>query len=72
MAITIDAGEAVIACVPDARRPRWQKGTKTQITVTIAPELLAQVDAIAHRKHLSRAALLTVWRGEKVQQDAAT
>jgi len=29
------------------------------------------VDAIAQRRHLSRAALLTVWLGEKVQQDAA-
>lgn len=48
---------------------RWVRGNRTQITLSIAPELLAQVDAIAQRKHLSRAALMTVWLGEKVEQD---
>ena len=44
-------------------------GNRTQITLSIAPDLLREVDAIAQRKHLSRAALLTVWLGEKVEQD---
>jgi hypothetical protein len=51
---------------------RWVRGNRTQITLSIAPELLRRVDAIAQRKHLSRAALLTVWLGEKVEQEGAT
>ncbi|MBV8705216.1 MAG: hypothetical protein JO118_16065 [Acetobacteraceae bacterium] len=36
-----DAGEAFIAKAPDAKPGgRWQRGNKTQITVSIAPELL--------------------------------
>jgi hypothetical protein len=67
-----DAGEAFIAKAEGAKpATRWVRGNRTQITLSIAPELLMQVDAIAQRKHLSRAALLTVWLGEKVQQEAA-
>jgi hypothetical protein len=48
---------------------RWVRGNRTQTTLSIAAELLRQVDAIAQRKHLSGAALLTVWLGERVQQE---
>ncbi len=67
-----NAGEAFIAKAPDAAKPtRWQRGSKTQITLSIAPELLEQVDEIAHRQHLSRAALLTVWINDRLKQEAA-
>jgi hypothetical protein len=67
-----DASEAFIAKAENGKQAaRWVRGNRTQITLSIAPELLAQVDAIAQRKHLSRAALLTVWLGEKVGQEAA-
>jgi hypothetical protein len=68
----VDAGEKFIAKAGGGEHAvRWVRGNRTQITVSIAPDLLRQVDAIAQRKHLSRAALLTVWLGERVQQDAA-
>jgi hypothetical protein len=68
-----DAGEAFIARAEGGKpaAARWVRGNRTQITLSIAPELLMQVDAIAQRKHLSRAALLTVWLGERVQQELA-
>lgn len=66
-----DAEEAFISKAPDDRRRRWQRGKKTQFTFSIAPELLERVDAIAHRKHLSRAALLTVWINDRLEQEAA-
>ena len=66
-----DAGEKFIAKAEGGEHAvRWVRGNRTQITLSIAPELLRQVDAIAHRRHLSRAALLTVWLGEKVEQEA--
>ncbi len=67
-----DAGESFIAKAEGGQphATRWIRGNRTQITLSIAPELLDQVDAIARRKHLSRAALLTVWLGEKVEQEA--
>lgn len=68
-----DVGEAFIAKAPDAAKPasRWQRGTRTQITLSIAPELLEQVDAVAHREHLSRASLLTVWINDRLKREAA-
>jgi hypothetical protein len=70
--VPTDAGEAFIAKAEGGNQAtRWVRGNRTQITLSIAPELLRQVDAIAQRKHLSRAALLTVWLGEKVDQEAA-
>jgi hypothetical protein len=64
-----DAGEKFIARAKGSEHAvRWVRGNRTQITVSIAPDLLRQVEAIAQRKHLSRA-LLTVWLGEKVQQE---
>jgi hypothetical protein len=58
-----------IAGAPDAKPSRWQRGNKTQITLSISPELLEQVDAVAHRRHLSRAALLTVWINDRLEQE---
>jgi hypothetical protein len=50
---------------------RWVRGNRTQITLSIAPDLLRQVDAIARRENLSRAALLTVWINEQLRRDSA-
>ncbi len=67
-----DVGETFIAKAPDAKSgARWQRGKKTQFTFSIAPELLERVDEIAHRKHLSRAALLTVWINDRLEQELA-
>ncbi len=63
--------DAFVAAAPDAKATRWQRGKKTQFTFSIAPELLERIDAIAHRKHLSRAALLTVWINDRLEQEAA-
>lgn len=51
--------DSFVAAAPDAKSTRWQRGTRTQITLSIAPELLDRVDEVAQRKHLSRAALMT-------------
>jgi hypothetical protein len=67
----VDPGERFIAGAPDARRQRWQKGTKTQITFTVAPELVDQLDAIASRRHVSRSALMTMWLVERLEHEAA-
>lgn len=66
-----DAGDAFIGKAPDAKPARWQRGTKTQFTFSIAPELLERIDEIARRQHLSRAALLTVWINDRLKQEAA-
>jgi hypothetical protein len=66
-----DKGAGFIAKAADTRPERWQRGNKTQITLSIAPDLLAQVDDAARRRHLSRAALLTVWIGDALQREAA-
>ena len=55
-----------ITNAPDGRPKRWQRGSKTQITVTIAPELLDRLDAEAERWHMSRSALLTMWVVERL------
>jgi hypothetical protein len=64
-----NAESSFIAGAPDAKPVRWQRGNKTQITLSISPELLEQVDAVAHRRHLSRAALLTVWINDRLEQE---
>jgi hypothetical protein len=65
--------ESFISGAPDAASTRAggvRRGTKQQITLTIAPELLAKVDELAQRMGQSRAALInlaiyrTVERGE--------
>jgi Ribbon-helix-helix protein, copG family len=50
--------EAFIGSAPDARRKGVIRGRKEQITLTIAPELLAKVDEMASRMGQSRAALI--------------
>lgn len=50
--------EGFIGKAPDAGRKGVIRGKKEQITLTIAPELLAKVDALAGRMGQSRAALI--------------
>ena len=71
VAMKADPGERFIAGAPDARRQRWQKGTKTQITFTVAPEVVDQLDAVANRRHVSRSALMTMWLVERLEHEAA-
>jgi hypothetical protein len=54
----IKPAEAFIGRAPDAPRKGVVRGRKEQITLTIAPELLAKVDALASRMGQSRAALI--------------
>ena len=56
---------------PDARRERFIRGNKTQITLTISPALLDRVDEVVRRKEISRAALLTLWIGDGLAKEAA-
>ena len=66
-----DAGDKFIAKAEGGQHAvRWVRGNRTQITVSIAPDLLQKVDAIAQRENLSRAALLTVWINEQLRRDA--
>jgi len=63
MAITKRAtkvADAVIEAAPDAKPARWQRGTKTQITVSLSPRLLERLDEAASQKDLNRSALLTL------------
>jgi hypothetical protein len=46
-----------VAPPPDAPRQRWVRGSRTQVTISLAPE---QLDATARRRHLNRSAMLTV------------
>jgi len=54
--------EGFISGAPDAaaRVKGVRRGTKQQITLTIAPELLAKVDEMAERMGQSRAALINL------------
>jgi hypothetical protein len=52
------AVEAFIGAAPDAARKGVIRGRKEQITLTIAPELLAKVDELANKMGQSRAALI--------------
>lgn len=61
------AENAFVNVAPDAKRPRWQRGSKTQVTLSIAPELLAEVDAVAEQKHISRAALIAIWMTDRLE-----
>jgi hypothetical protein len=68
-----EAGEKFIARAEGGEHAvRWVRGNRTQITLSIAPDLLRQVDAIARRENLSRAALLTVWINDQLRRDAGT
>jgi Ribbon-helix-helix protein, copG family len=50
--------DTFIGKAPDAGRKGVIRGRKEQITLTIAPDLLAKVDAMASRMGQSRAALI--------------
>lgn len=52
--------EAFIGGAPDAARKGVIRGRKEQITLTIAPELLAKIDEMATRMGQSRAALINL------------
>ena len=65
------AAETFIGNAPDAPRERFHRGNKAQITFTIFPSMLDRVDAVANRKGISRAALITLWIGERLEQEAA-
>lgn len=54
--------ESFISGAPDAAPAKGgvRRGTKQQITLTIAPELLAKVDEMAERMGQSRAALINL------------
>ena len=56
-----DKADAFIAGAPDAAKPRGVfKGNKRQITVTIAPTLLAGIDDLAKKIGQSRAAVINL------------
>jgi hypothetical protein len=50
--------ESFIGGAPDAGRKGVIRGRKEQITLTIAPDLLAKVDELAAKMGQSRAALI--------------
>ena len=67
------AAAAFIEQAPDAKQAaRWQRGTRTQVTWSLDPELLERLDTVARRRYLSRAALLTVWVREALEREAGT
>jgi hypothetical protein len=66
-----DISAAFIEKGQDGGGKRWIRGSKTQITVTIAPELLKRIDAVARRDSLSRSALFTVWANEALRREEA-
>ena len=49
-----------IAGAPDAKRKGVKKGRKEQISLTLDPDLLDQLDAIAKGAGMSRAALISL------------
>ena len=68
------AANAFIGRAPDAAAapsvsPPARKN-KVQIAITIAPDLLATVDALAARKGLSRAAAISLACAELVERNA--
>jgi len=52
--------ESFISSAPDAQPKGVRRGTKQQITLTIAPDLLAKVDELAERMGQSRAAIINL------------
>ena len=52
--------ESFISGAPDAHPKGVRLGTKQQITLTIAPDLLAKVDELAEKMGQSRAALINL------------
>jgi hypothetical protein len=55
-----------VAGAPDARTKRWQRGNKTQITLSISPELLDLLDLRAKQHHVSRAAMVAIMLHDKL------
>ena len=63
MAITrpkASSADAFVQGAPDAPRKGVRKGKKEQITLTIAPDLLAKVDDYAAQRGQSRAAMINM------------
>lgn len=60
------SAESFISGAPDAEtKPKgFKKGNKQQISLTIAPELLAKIDGLATELGQSRAAVINmaIWR----------
>jgi len=55
------AADAFISGAPDAPKPRGvRKGNKLQISLTISPTLLSQVDALAAQIGQTRAAVINL------------
>jgi hypothetical protein len=57
---TSQAAERFIGSAPDATRKGVIRGRKEQITLTLAPELLAKVDQRAAQMGMSRAACMSL------------
>jgi Ribbon-helix-helix protein, copG family len=62
MAITKPQGpDEFVAAAPDAPvRKGVRRGKKEQITLTLTPDMLEKVDALAHRMGQSRAAVINL------------
>lgn len=55
------SADTFIAGAPDAEKPKGvRRGRKQQISLTLAPELLARIDELASSLSLSRAAVITL------------
>lgn len=55
------SADAFIAGAPDSEKPKGvRRGRKQQISLTVAPELLARIDELAASLSLSRAAVITM------------
>ncbi len=52
--------DVFISRAPDAGRKGVMKGKKEQITLTLTPDLLTKVDALAQRMGQSRAAVINL------------
>jgi len=63
------AADAFVGGAPDAKPVRPLRGNKAQITLTIDPDLLDQLDAAAKRMRLSRAALIAFWLNQKLAEE---
>lgn len=67
------AASAFIGGAPDAAATKAAtpaRKNKVQIAITIAPDLLATIDALANRKGLSRAAAISLACAELIERDA--
>ena len=55
---------------PAPREGNWRR-YKAVVSLSMDHELLARIDAMAQRKHLTRAALIALWTGERLEQEEA-